>query len=215
METRAIASEYRATTGEDGQRRLSWYPALFDSLSEDLGGFRERIGRRAFTQTVQADDIRALINHDPSQILGRTSAGTLALRVDLRGLFADVALPETSYTNDLLVNIANRNITGGSFMFTVNQDSWKLENVEGVEEPVLIRTLHDVRLYDVSPVTFPAYTATEGSASVRSLAAEWRQKLSGPPPNEIREMKEQMGMRLGPVVLDRYRRYLELARLKK
>ena len=171
----------------DGPRSIAWYPALFDQLSEDLGGFRERIGRRAFTKSLQERDVRSLINHDPNLILGRTSKGSLTLAVDLKGLRAESAIPATSYAADLMTNIDNGNISGGSFAFRAEKDSWRLENLEGSEEPVLVRTVNEAWLYDVSLVTFPAYLATEGSASLRSLAAEWRGKLLGSP-TETREM---------------------------
>lgn len=163
----------------DGPRLVSWYPALFDSLSEDLGGFKERIGRRAFTDSLKEREVRALINHDPSQILSRTSNDSLKLDVDLKGLRAESAIPDTSYARDLLVNLDNGNISGGSFMFVSLRDKWELEDV-GESEPMLVRTVQEARLYDVSLVTFPAYPATEGSASLRSRAEEWRQALTAP-----------------------------------
>ena len=166
----------------DSPRSVSWYPALFDTLSVDLGGFRERISRRAFTETLKAHDIPALINHDRTQILGRTSKGSLKLSVDLRGLQALTSIPDTTYARDLIANLENGNINGGSFAFLPTRDSWKMENVEGEQEPVLVRTVHEARLFDVSLVTMPAYPATEDSASLRSLADEWRAKLTEPAP---------------------------------
>lgn len=220
---------------DDSPRTISWYPALFDTLSEDLGGFRERIGRRAFTASVRDHDVRALVNHDPNLILGRTSKGTVKLGVDLRGLHAEATLPQTSYVSDLVANIDSGNISGGSFGFRATKDVWRLENIEGEEEPVLVRTVNELRLYDVSLVTFPAYPATEGSAALRSLALEWRAKLTGEP-IETREMdmcaavkamcatceasdcamnQSMMGERELPVVdMSRYRRQLELQKLR-
>lgn len=183
----------------DGPRSISWYPALFDQLSEDLGGFRERIGRRAFSKTLEEREVRALVNHDPSQILSRTSNGSLKVKVDLKGLFADSAIPETSYAQDLLANLRNGNISGGSFAFQVLQDNWKLEALEGEEEPVPVRNIQEARLFDVSLVTFPAYPATEGSLSLRSLAESWREVLTRQAP---------------PPALDLYRRRLTLVKIK-
>ena len=160
--------EIREAEGDE-PRRLSGYAAIFDVLSPDQGGFRERIGRRAFTKTVAEDDIRALVNHDPSQVLARTSRKSLKLSVDHTGLHANALLPDTSYARDLVINIANGNISGGSFMFETIRDTWAEENLDGAEIPVVIRTLNEVRLYDVSPVTFPAYPQTEGTVSIRSL----------------------------------------------
>jgi HK97 family phage prohead protease len=191
---------------DDGPRRVAWYPALFDTLSEDLGGFRERIGRRAFTDTLSAREVRALVNHDPSQILSRTSNKTLRVGVDQTGLRADSAVPDTSYARDLLVNLGNGNIGGGSFMFVTREGDdewvrWSLEDIEGNQ--VLVRTVRKAQLYDVSLVTFPAYVATEGTASLRSLADEWRQRLTVPP-IDVEAIKARAGHR---------KRTLELKRL--
>lgn len=198
----ALSIEVREDGQSDEPKTLSWYPALFDSLSAPLWGFRERIGRRAFTKALQNDDVRALINHDPNLILGRTSAKTLKLSVDNAGLHANVVLPDTSYARDLSVNVKNGNITGGSFAFEVVNDSWNMEDIDG--EETLVRTVKEVKLYDVSPVTFPAYPATEGSASLRSLAEEWREKLITPQPPAN-----------APVDLSRYRRQLTLLKLRR
>ena len=180
---------------------VSWYAALFDSLSDDLGGFRERIGRRAFTKSLQEREVRALINHDPNMILGRTSKDTLKVHVDLRGLRAESSIPETSYASDLIVNIENGNIGGGSFMFATQRESWDMEEIE--EQEILVRTIHEARLYDVSLVTFPAYPATEGTTALRSVAEEWRQKL----------------IKVEPSIVipnyGKYRRRLNLLRLKQ
>ncbi len=164
----------------DGPKTITWYAALFDTLSEDLGGFRERIGRRAFTDSLQTREVRSLVNHDPNMILGRTSKGTLKLDVDLKGLHAETQIPETSYARDLLVNIGNGNIGGGSFKFRVppDGDTWKIENLDG--QDTLVRTVREMALFDVSLVTFPAYPATEGTLSLRSLAESWRERLAQP-----------------------------------
>lgn len=206
LETRSlpldqIAVEVRQDDGEEGPKAISWYPALFDTLSEDLGGFKERIGRRAFTQTLQEHDVRALVNHDPNQILSRTSRGTLGLHVDQRGLHAETQIPQTSYASDLLENIRNGNISGGSFAFVSTRDDWQLEDVEGVE--TLVRTVKEARLYDVALVTYPAYPATEGSASLRSLAEAKREELTA-------QAKEKT-----PAAdLSRYKRQLRLLQLR-
>lgn len=157
-------TDIRVAQSADGGQKLEWYAAVFDSLSEDLGGFRERIGRRAFTRTIQDDDIRALINHDPNLVLGRNKAGTLALKVDTRGLRATVTLPDTQAARDLVVSIDRGDITGGSFAFQVRDEKWGLG-----DDGEALRTVNDLRLFDVSPVTYPAYPDTNGSASVRSL----------------------------------------------
>lgn len=83
MEVRAFKSEVRASPAEDGSGALRFegYAALFNSWSQDLGGFREQIAPGAFTKALTADDVRALMNHDPNYVLGRNRSGTLVLRI--------------------------------------------------------------------------------------------------------------------------------------
>ena len=178
LERRTLPLELRATT-EDGATRLAWYPAVFDSLSEDLGGFREKVSRRAFTRALQEDDVVALFNHSPDSVLGRTSSKTLALRVDVTGLHAEAILPDTSWARDLTVSVQRGDINAGSFGFNVLRDSW--EKTE--EGPV--RTLQEVRLFDVSLVTYPAYPGTAGSTVVRDLSSVLAE-LNAPEPEPVR-----------------------------
>ena len=158
-----LAPEVRVARGDTGAT-VEWYPAVFDSLSEDLGGFRERINRRAFTKTVQESDVRALFNHDPNLILGRNKAGTLKLHVDHAGLRATVDLPATQWASDLTVSVERGDITAGSFGFRVLDDKWTPDTEHGY-----VRELREVQLFDVSLVTYPAYPGTDGSASLRAL----------------------------------------------
>lgn len=151
-------SELRVDQGEGGAPVIEWYAAVFDSLSEDLGGFRERIGRRAFSKTLQEHDIRGLFNHDPNYVLGRNKAGTLALHVDTRGLQAKATPPDTQWARDLIMSIERGDVSGGSFGFQIIRDR-VLE-----EDDLLVREVLEVRLFDVSIVTYPAYPATEGVA---------------------------------------------------
>jgi len=144
-------------------KHIEWYASVFDSLSEDLGGFQERIGRRAFTKTLQENDIRALFNHDSNYVLGRNKTGTLDLHVDIKGLRATVQPPDTQWARDLLVSIERGDVSAGSFGFQAIKDRW----FEG-DDGMILREIQEVRLFDVSLVTFPAYPATDGIA-VRAL----------------------------------------------
>jgi HK97 family phage prohead protease len=137
------------------------HAALFDTWSHDLGGFRERIQKGAFTRTLAADhDIRMFLNHDSNIVLGSTRAGTLRLSEDERGLAVEADLPDTQAGRDLSTLITRGDVHAMSFGFRVPKggDVW-----EGRE-----RTLVDVDLAEVSPVTgWEAYAGT--TASVRSL----------------------------------------------
>ncbi len=164
IERRYFASELRAEGGEGEPRRIVGYGAVFNSLSEDLGGFREMIMPGAFASAIAEDDVRALFNHDASLVLGRNRAGTLRLSEDELGLRYEIDPPDTQYARDLLVSLDRGDVDQSSFGFMAVEESWRSPTEE---QPLPIRMLHQVRLFDVSPVTFPAYHAT--SVSARAL----------------------------------------------
>ena len=143
--------------------RIEGYAAVFNSLSEDLGGFREVILPRAFDRTLrEGRDVRALVDHDPSRILGRKKAGTLELSVDSKGLLAKISPPDTTAGRDVTTSIKRGDIDGMSFAFRTITDTWK----RGDE---LLRELIDVELIEVSVVASqPAYSAT--TVGLRSAA---------------------------------------------
>ena len=153
--------ELRAITDEAGLRHITGYAAVFNSLSEDLGGFREKIDPGAFADTLNTGDVRALKNHNSDYVLGRNKSGTLTLSEDQRGLKIDIIPPDAQWAKDLMVSIDRKDIDQMSFGFRTIDQMW-----EG-EYPEEIRTLMKVDLFDVSPVTFPAYPDTE--VGLRSL----------------------------------------------
>ena len=148
--------------GDEAPDVLVGYAALFDELSEDLGGFRERIAAGAFAASI-GGDVRALFNHDTNLILGRTRANTLRLAEDQRGLQCEIIMPDTTTSRDLRESVRVGNVDQMSFGFRTKQDSW--DEVDGA----IVRTLFEVELLDVSPVTFPAYPQTE--IALRSMGA--------------------------------------------
>ena len=153
--------ELRAITDEGGLRHIVGYAAVFNSLSEDLGGFREKIDSGAFADSLNADDIRALKNHNSDYVLGRNKSGTLTLSEDQRGLKIDIMPPDAQWATDLMVSIDRKDVDQMSFGFRTLEYRW-----EG-EYPDEVRTLMKAQLFDVSPVTFPAYPDTE--VGLRSL----------------------------------------------
>lgn len=155
----------------DGPPVIVGYAAVFNELSLDLGGFRERVALGAFTQSLADNDVRALWEHNPQYVLGRNRAGTLSLEEDERGLAIEATPPATRWAADLLASMNRGDVTGMSFGFYVRQDEW----IE--EDGVLVRVLRDVDLFDVSVVTFPAYVQT--SAEARATADRRRQTAGG------------------------------------
>ena len=162
-ETRvAVTAELRVSNGD--QPKITGYAAVFNSLSDDLGGFREQIKRGAFKRTLDAGaDVRALVDHDPSRILGRTTAGTLTVREDRNGLLVEIDPPDTTAGRDILESIRRGDVSQMSFAFSVPPGGEKWVD----DGKTATRTLTDVDLYDVSAVSFPAYPDT--SVAVRSL----------------------------------------------
>lgn len=160
IERRAYRIVEMRAAGEDGTPVISGHAAVFNEESEDLGGFVERIAPGAFTNTLTRADVRALWNHNADYPLGRMKSGTLTLAEDERGLAFEIQVPDTQYGRDLVVSMKRGDVDQMSFAFATIKDNW--EQVDGR----VVRTLLEVELYDVSPVTYPAYPQT--SAAVRS-----------------------------------------------
>ncbi|MDE9475550.1 HK97 family phage prohead protease, partial [Xenorhabdus bovienii] len=148
---------------------------VFNSRSEPLWGFREIIKPGAFDEVLN-DDVRGLFNHDPNFILGRSAAGTLTVSVDERGLQYTIQAPDTQTIRDLVLAPMQRgDITQSSFAFRVARDG---EHWFEDEEGIVIREISRFsRLFDVSPVTYPAYQ--EADSAVRSLQAWQEVRHSG------------------------------------
>lgn len=143
---------------------ISGYAATFNSDSNDLG-FIEEIDPGAFDRTLaNRADVRCLYNHDPNLLLGRSSAGTLRLRVDSRGLYYECDVNDADPDAlSALAKVRRGDCSGSSFSFQTIRDQWDWNS-----SPPRRRLL-EVDLLDVSPVTFPAYPST--TALARSMAA--------------------------------------------
>ena len=143
------------TTPANGLR-LNGYAVVWDALSANLGGFKERIRKGAFEASLQRDDQRALFCHESAYVLGRKSASTLTLKEDAKGLFFSILPPDTGWARDLLVSIPRRDISQCSFGFTVdpNGDTWSRQG------SMAIREVLKATLAEISIVSFPAYEAT-------------------------------------------------------
>ena len=137
------------------------YAAVFDSYSEDLGGFIEIIKKGAFDDVLN-DDVRAFYNHSDSFLLGRVSSGTLRVWQDETGLGYEVKMPNTTYANDLIELMRRGDVNQSSFAFLVGRDRWEKRNGKNV------RIIEKVsRLIDVSPVVLPAYPAASSGLAQR------------------------------------------------
>lgn len=158
IERRALGEVRAAGEG----RKLQGYAALYNSETKIPGLGREVIRPGAFTRALrEGQDVRLLVNHEPSQILARTRNGTLRLREDERGLAFEADLPDTQLARDVLELVRRGDLSQMSFAFRVKRDNWS---------PDGLRELLDVDLFDVSVVTYPAYEETTVTARSRKEA---------------------------------------------
>lgn len=169
-----FSPELRAT--QEG--RLSGYAAVYNSLSHDLGGFREVILPGAFDRTLREfPDVLALVEHDTNKVLARTTNGTLRLAPDDYGLRVEIDPADTSYARDLLALVRRGDVAGMSFRFRPFPGGARMD----LSTTPPTRSLTSVQLAEVSVVVSPAYPDT--SIAVRALeharAAERQRLLNG------------------------------------
>ena len=162
IERRSFSVALRADAGGDdagsasGTRKLVGHAALFDTPAVIYPGMTEVIRKGAFSKTVKESDVRALWNHNDDLVLGRTKSGTLRLKEDGEGLAVEIEPPDTQWGRDAVTSIDRGDVDQMSFAFRVVREEW-----QDKEDGSRTRVLLEVRLYDVSPVTYPAYEETE------------------------------------------------------
>ena len=167
--------------------KITGYAAVYNQLSDDLGGFKEKIKPGFFTPAIGRDDVRALFNHDSNYVLGRTKNQTLVLSEDRKGLKIEITPPYTSYANDLINLMRRGDIDQMSFQWVNEKDEWDSTDLNNV-----VRTLVTVKeLWDVSVVTFPAYPQTKAEVnSARLVFINYLEELLEDNSREESEQKE-------------------------
>jgi Escherichia/Staphylococcus phage prohead protease len=189
FETRFVKGTELRLSGDDKEPVLSGYIAIFNQLSDDLGGWREKIAPGAFAETIKTQDIRALWNHENDLVLGRNTAGTLELSEDETGLTFKNRPPDTTWFRDRVVSLKRKDVTGSSFGFYKDADEWGTE-----PDGTRVRTLKKVTLVEVSPgVTFPAYPQASTEVARRSMEA-WlaaEAQRAGQPARDLIEMESR------------------------
>ncbi len=180
LETREISREKPPFTvrEENGDRYIEGYFARFDDVYDMGWGITETIDRHAFDGTIH-DDIRVLVNHDTTKVLGRTAAGTAELRVDDVGLWGSAKInPADSDAMNEAARMERGDVTGASFGFEIKRIEREYDDSKGT----IHRILKDVRLYEVSVCTFPAYQKTavgvreEDREAARDEIRAWKEK---------------------------------------
>ncbi|WP_390409492.1 phage major capsid protein [Lacticaseibacillus jixiensis] len=167
------------TQQDQAAKHLSGYAVVFNSPSKDLGGFKEVIAPDAFNG-VDLSDVYLVNNHDMSQVLASTKAGTLKLDVDEKGLHFEADLTETTTADDVYKNVEAGNLSAMSFSFISAEDG---DEFSKDDDGQVIRTIKAVKsLFDVSTVAIPAYDDTNVAVAKRSytawLAAQQEKQIS-------------------------------------
>ena len=168
---------------EDGTevRLVKGTAVKFNELSRNLGWFREKFEPGAFDDVLQ-NDVVALFNHNIDKVLARTISKTLTLTQDGTGLHYHFEAPDNTAGNDLIVSMRRGDIQHSSFSFTVQDEKWEEDEEHGE-----VRTVLKVkRLYDVSPVVFPAYPQSVSELAKRSYD-NWKEELNKPTEEAIEQ----------------------------
>ena len=158
------------------ERVIQGVAIVFNRLSENLGGFREKIDPSAIDRTLKDGvDLRALVDHDSARILGRISAGTLRVQKEPHGLRVEIDPPKTTSGQDIVESIRRRDVTSMSFAFRTmaNGEDWDFSS----DPPT--RTVFDMLVREVSVVAWPAFPQTE--VALRSLDDKRRELYKGRP----------------------------------
>lgn len=178
---RAVMTEYETREDESG-RHISGYFSVFNTNYEIGPGMSESIAPGAFSNTLAGGDIRALTNHDTTLVLGRTKAHTLELREDERGLWGDITInPNDGDAVNTWERVRRGDVDQCSFGFEIVNEETDFRDDGSVHW-----TIREVKLYEVSVCTFPAYEETNVSArsaerdalKQRSLQA-WKERMKG------------------------------------
>ena len=176
VERRVIMADVEVRNAEKGTPKLVGHGSVFNTETVIAGRFREKVEPGAFRDSVKEDDIRVLFNHDANYVLGRQSAGTATVVEDGNGLRyeADVN-PNDPQAMSVAAKVQRRDVTGSSFSFTIESDDdeeWIAPDKRG---GLPLRVIKRAKVFDVGPVTFPAYVQAEASARSLTRADELTQ----------------------------------------
>lgn len=196
-EVRSMAENIEFRESKNDGQYIEGYALIFDSWSEDLGGFRESIDKDALKDT-DFSDVRALFNHNADHIIARSSTGTLTLDVDDVGLKFRAKIPDTTYGMDLMENLRNGNVNQCSFGFCLaeNGDDFSYDK----EERTYNRVLRNIKeILDVSIVTYPAYRDTNVAPALRSIEKIEQDEMEARKKKdlELRKRKLKLELELG------------------
>lgn len=154
-----VRPDFLAETKE-GKHFLTGYAIKFGQRSKKLGNYYEVIDHKAL-DGVDLTDVKALVDHDYSKVLGRTKANTLKLKVDNVGLWFEIELADTTYAVDLFKSIQRGDINECSFGFKIDETNRNSTTVERLDQNTYLRTVKKIKeLREISIVSLPAYENT-------------------------------------------------------
>jgi len=196
-----VVREFRAE--DDG--KIVGYAAVFDETTNIGGMFDEVVRQGAFARAIkEKQDVRALWNHDANFVLGRTKSGTLKLEEDRKGLWIEINPPNTQAAHDLMESMKRGDVDQMSFAFRAVEETWTERKDE-----MTLRELKDVDMYDISAVTYPAYSGTQvGLRSAESVFQDHVNSL------EAQELPEEDDAERSEQALDRARAVVTVTKLK-
>ncbi len=183
-ELRSLVAPVERRADGDGKVTVAGYAAVFGEWADIYGWFEETVARGAFTNTLRTADVRAYFDHARGRVLGRSTAGTLRLNEDAKGLAVEIDLPDTTDGRDVATLIERGDVSGMSFGFSVLRQEWD----ETVDPPR--RTILEVELREVSIVSEPAYEGT--TIAMRSLEAARKEKRQHPAHRRIEARRAEM-----------------------
>ena len=187
LETRTLIRPIEVRAGSTG-RTVAGYAAVFGSTADIGDSFREVIAPGAFSTTL-GGDVMALVHHDRSRVLGRTTAGTLRLKEDDMGLAVEIDLPDTTDGRDMAISIERGDVSGMSFGFIVTKQTWDETGA------VPTRTIEAVDLIEVTITAFPAYADTSIAMRCLADARSESRKHHNQSGYSLRKAKTEMALR--------------------
>lgn len=174
MEIREYKGNAEVRQGPNGPI-ITGYGIVFNSDSENLGGFIEQVDPRAVTKTLSESDIRGMAEHDSRYLLGRVKAGTMRLSTDSRGVRYEIDVnPNDPIAMGIYARVQRGDLDGSSFCFETLQESWDWEAVPAR------RRLLEINLLEMGPVTFPAYSESTAQSRVKEALKRIASKLGHP-----------------------------------
>ena len=181
-QTRSLQTELKTRAEPDAQDMyIEGYFAVFNRQTELWPGAYEEIAPGAFDETLN-NDIRALINHDTTLVLGRTKENTLELKADSYGLWGRVKInPNDSDAVNLYERVKRGDVDQCSFGFNITS-----EETDWRDDGTVKWTITGIDLHEVSVCTFPAYEDT-GVQARKAEVEQHRQRLLEAKKNKLRE----------------------------